>query len=95
MKHPFALTVTAIVALSSVGCVNRHMRNFMHRGAPCGATTAPATLPVVSDVTTYSPTCGWADPNCANCGTASGQPIVIDGGYQLEGTTPIMPEPGL
>jgi hypothetical protein len=92
MKSSFALTIALLIAVGSVGCAHRQMRNALHRGAPCGATPAPSTLPVISDVTTYSPTCGWADPGCPTCGANQGLPVMVDGGYPADGGV-VLPEP--
>lgn len=93
MRTHIALTLAALLTMSTAGCANRPLRNVLHRGDSCGAaTTIPTTLPVVSDTTTYSPGCGYAE-SCPTCGITGGMPQMYGGGYPIDGTIP-MPTPG-
>lgn len=90
MRTSLALTLAAVVALSTTGCTNRPFRSILHRGADCGP-TAPATLPLMGGMTSYSPGCGIEEA-CPTCGITGGQPLMYEGGYPVDGNY-VLPTP--
>ena len=91
MRTSFALTLAILLIVSSAGCTSRPLRNVFHRGADCG-TAVPTTLPLMSGVSTYSPTCG-IEESCPTCGITGAQsPYLYQGGYPMEGEV-VLPAP--
>lgn len=93
MRTTIALTLATVLTVSLAGCSNRPLRNFFHRGAACGsAATVPTTLPIINDMTSYSPGCG-IEESCPTCGPMGGTPYMYEGGaYPIDGTM-ALPEP--